>query len=175
MRTELRKISEEDYRVYGLSEGEFAQAIGLSRLLARGQKELYRQHAEKVRREQPELADDILDDIAYSTYLDTQSIWHFALWRLQAVFEGLIVHTFLKRPRGDGLSGLRKKLEAMVEAGFPLAESDRDDLLAWGRVRNALSHAPPEWTQSSILTEEDVVEYRDLVVRICRDWRKGDG
>ena len=175
MREPLRKLSESEYWVYGVSEYDFEYAVKLAQKLVQGQFDLFNQYAEKVRHEQPEMADDILDDPAYYTFIDGQYVWHFALWRLQAVLEGLIVYTFLKRTSGDGLDGLKKKLDAMVAAGFNVSDADRDELLAWARLRNALSHAPPESYRPGPLTEADVLEYRDLVVRLCRDWRGKDG
>jgi len=38
-------------------------------------------------------------------------------------------------------------------------------------VRNALSHAPPERYRPGPLKEDDVVEYHQLALRLCRDWR----
>jgi hypothetical protein len=43
--------------------------------------------------------------------------------RLQAVLERTIVYKFLKRSTSDGLVGLKKKLAAMVAAGFPSLRS----------------------------------------------------
>lgn len=171
MRPELRKVSEDDYWVYGLGETDFDFTLELARRLISSRSAAYMQEAARVRAAQPDLADDILDDEAYYTAVDADYVWHFALWRLQAIFEGLIAYTFLDGRSGRSLIGLKTKLEAMRAAGFELRDSEFDELLAWGRLRNALSHAPPERYRPGPLTEGDVVEYRELVGRLCATWR----
>lgn len=171
MRPELRAISEHGYWVYGPRESDFEHTLTLARSLVASQIEVYRTEEARVRAAEPELADDILDDVAYYTHTDSQYVWHFALWRLQAILEALIVRVFLKRNNAKGLLGLSAKLAAMIDAGYEITSEDRNELEAWARVRNALSHAPPEQARPGPLTEEDVVEYKALVERLCEAWR----
>lgn len=173
MRPELKKMSEDEYWVYGLSEDDFDFTLELAHRLIAAPRELYEQYAAYVRVAQPELADDILDDESYYTDVDADYVWHFALCRIQAIFEGLIVYTFLEGKRTEGLTGLQRKLHAVRAAGFELSDPDLEELLRWGRLRNALSHAPPEQYRPGPLRESDVVEYRELVGRLCAAWRNG--
>lgn len=127
---------------------------------------------ERVREERShEEADDMLDDDLYYAAVEADYLWHFCLWRLQAVFEGLIVYTFLTEPARSGLTGLRKKLHAVRSAGYSLSDEEYDELISWGRVRNALSHAPPEQYRPGLLGREDIQEYQDLVTRLCETWQ----
>ena len=112
-----------------------------------------------------------MDDIAYYTYIDAQYVWHFCLWRLQAILEGMIVYTFLPSKPSKSLIGLKAKLDAMRDAGYSLKQNDYDELIAWGNLRNALSHAPPEQYRPGPLKEDDIIEYKSLVESICQQWR----
>ena len=87
------------------------------------------------------------------------------------MFEGIIKYTFLPAEKRQGLSGLQRKLQAMRQIGYTLSQSDFDELILWGRVRNALSHAPPEEYRPGPLAEADVWEYKALVEHLCSVWR----
>lgn len=171
MRKELKDIVESDYWVYGLKEEDFKYTLRLAKELVDAKFELYRQEDKRVRQDQPELADDILDDTAYYTYIDTQYVWHFCLWRLQAILEGIIVYKLLPSKQSKPLIGLKAKLDAMRDAGYTIEQDDYDEMINWGNLRNALSHAPPEQYRPGPLKEEDIVEYKSLVERLCQQWR----
>ena len=79
MRKKLKNIVESDYWVYGLKEEDFEYTFRLAKELVEAKFEVYRQEEERVKQDQQELVDDILDDIAYYTYIDTQYVWHFCL------------------------------------------------------------------------------------------------
>ena len=70
---------------------------------------------------------------------------------------------------------------SVVEEGQVILTQDdaveQADLEAWARVRNSLSHAPPEQANPGPLIEDDVVEYKGLVEHLCARWRTemGDG
>lgn len=170
MRDKLRKITEDDYRIYGLSDGDFGYTVELARGFAHAKRTVYELEAERVRAESPDLADDILDDVAHYSWIDTQYIWHFCLWRLQGVFEGLIVGKFLPLNSNRRLIGLKAKLDAARAAGHSLTDQDYEDLLAWANLRNALSHMPPEQYSPGLLEEEDLLEYQTLLERVCGVW-----
>jgi hypothetical protein len=172
MRKQLKRYVEGDYWVYGLSVHDYSYTIRLAKEYVDAKMMLFRQYAEKIRREQPDSADDILDDTAYYNYTDTEYVWHFCLWRLQAVFEGILVHKILRNKEVERLPGLKAKLDAVRRAGYPLTDEDYDELIEWAKLRNALSHAPPEQYRPGPLCEEDVMEYLGLVERISREWLK---
>lgn len=172
MREALRKYVNDEYAVYGVAEHDFEDTVELARTMVNAQMELVRQEDARVRAAQPEMADDIMDDIAAHTYTNAQYIWHFCLWRLQGLLEDIVVRTFLERTDSRGLTGLKAKLDALTAAGFTIAEVDRVELLDWGRVRNALSHSPPERFRPGPLTEDDVTDYQRLISRLCSQWRE---
>jgi hypothetical protein len=166
MRNELRQF---DYHVYGLSEADLDYILELVRRvrdahIGRTQDRIapYRDDPEAV---------EAIDDEAYYTYLDTVFLWEYGLWRLQGIFEGLITTVFLpKRPR-QNLSGLRAKLEAMRNAGYSISATQVNALLEWAKLRNALSHSPPEQYRPVWIEERDLLEYRALLGEICAAWR----
>jgi len=170
MRAELKNLAELDYWTYGLSESDFGYTFRLAKGLIEAKFELYRQEAKRVREEKPELADDILDDITYYTYIEAQYVWHFCLWRLQAIFEAIILHNLLPVKPSKPLIGLKAKLDAIRNAGYTLDQADYDELINWGKLRNLLSHAPPEQFRPGPIKEEDIVEYQSLVKRVCQKW-----
>jgi len=180
MRDQLREIGEADYWVYGLSVSDFDYTVSLARGLVAAKRAEFKRYEAETRASSPEAADDILDDVAYYNWVDTQYVWHFCLWRLQAVFEGLLVYRLLPEDQRAGLIGLRAKLDAVRRAGYVIADELYSELLMWARVRNALSHAPPEQFAPGPLKEEDVLEYQALVSGLCATWgvdtgRKSDG
>ena len=170
MRDQLKKFIEGDFKVYGLRLNDYAYTVRLAKEYVEAKLRLYRQYAERIRKEQPESADDILDDVAYYEHTDTEYVWHFCLWRLQGVFEGLIVQRVLRDDGAEKLFGLKAKLDAVRRAGYPLTDTDYDELIAWAKLRNALSHTPPEAYRPGPLCEEDVMEYLGLVERISGEW-----
>ena len=172
MREALRTLVESDYWVYGLTEADFEYTVRLTESVIERQERALMEEERRTREEHPyQEADDMLDDNLYYARVETDYLWHFCLWRLQAVLEGLVVHKFLPEPVRSGLVGLRKKLLAIRSAGYSLSDSDYDDLISWGRVRNALSHAPPEQYRPGSLGREDIQEYQRLVTRLCETWR----
>jgi hypothetical protein len=59
----------------------------------------------------------------------------------------------------------------MRAAGYTIADEDYAELLEWASLRNALSHSPPEQYRPAMLKEADLLEYKELVERVCRQWR----
>lgn len=173
MRERLRDLTEEDYWVYGITERDFPHAIGLVREMLKARAEQWERHAERVRKEHPDVAEDMLDDPAYYRYTDEQYLWTFSLWRLQGLLEAVIAHQLLELDDGQRLPGLRAKLDAVEEAGYELHEEEREELIAWANLRNSLSHAPPEVFRPVPLLEEDIVEYHDLVFSLYQRWTQG--
>lgn len=168
MREDLRGIAEDDYWVYGLSEEDFEYTLGIADGLSAARLQALHLEADQTRRERLEHAEDILDDVFYYSWVHEQYLWHFCLWRLQAILEGLITHTFLLPPRR--LIGLASKLDALRDDGYVVTDAEYDTLLAWGRLRNALSHAPPEQYRPGPLNRDDVAEFSALCVGLVRRW-----
>ena len=174
MRDKLREIKERDYWCYGLSLDDFDWTFDLARRLVDAHITLFRQEAAEARRTSvlpPDILDEALSDTGYYTYVDTEYVWHFCLWRLQGILEGLIVSRFLPSQL-PGLRGLRAKLEAMRAASYTLSTDDYDELLAWSKLRNALSHAPPERVRPGPLEQADVLEYKDFAKKVCLLWQQ---
>ena len=172
MREALRKIEDGEYWVYGPTVGE------LDRVLELVQK--YSDYADTcVERladgtEVPaEFADahaEVSSDLRYYNYLEKGLLWSFALWRLQGVFEAMLVSTFLPTKPAKPLVGLRSKLDAVGAAGYLLKPELERDLLAWGRLRNILSHMPPEQYRPIAIDRQDVEEYLALLKQVCGEW-----
>ena len=121
----------------------------------------------ELEKEKPDLVDDIMDDILWYSFLESFLIWHFGLWRLQAIFEGYVVKNFLDDNYKNG--GLAKKLKGLREKGFKVSDNDFNELIEWGQIRNGLSHFPPSTYMNGILEENDVKEYLTLCKRIITD------
>ncbi|OQA91689.1 MAG: hypothetical protein BWY26_00765 [Elusimicrobia bacterium ADurb.Bin231] len=96
-------------------------------------------------------------------------IWQFCLWRLQAIFEGMRIHNLFLEKQTKPLFGLKAKLDALINAGFAVSENDIKDLLDWSILRNLLSHAPHGHFSLSSIEESDIIEYKDLLLRIYMD------
>ena len=163
-------MTESGYWVYGLSVEDIDYTLDLATRLVASHVAAYDARATRVRAENPEQADDILDDFAHYTHVEAGYVWHYSLWRLQAVFEGLLVHHFLKGRKVSNRGGVGKKLDAMISAGYEVRPADREALLAWAQLRNSLSHAPPERFRPGSLCEADVIEYAGLLRRLCSGW-----
>jgi hypothetical protein len=122
-------------------------------------------------RNDPE-AVEIVADVAYYSNMEISYLWAFTLWRLQAVFEGIITQSFLPR-ESPRIVGLAAKLRAVKAAGFALRDVDERALLDWAKLRNRLSHRP-EWYYHEVwVLPEDAKEYLQLVKRILHAWKGG--
>lgn len=158
--------------VYGITEPDFDHAVDLVRELIDARTEQYEKEAAKVRAESPEVAGDILDDVAYYRYTDNQYLWQFALWRLQGLIEAVIAHQLVDVGTGKRLFGLKAKLEALQSKGYTVSTEEIEELLLWANLRNALSHAPPEQYRPVPLREEDILEYLAFVKDLYLRWQK---
>lgn len=168
----LRDITEKKYWVYGITEPDFDHAVDLVRELIDARTEQYEKEAAKVRAESPEVAGDILDDVAYYRYTDNQYLWQFALWRLQGLIEAVIAHQLVGVGTGKRLFGLKAKLEALQSKGYTVSTEEIEELLLWANLRNALSHAPPEQYRPAPLREKDILEYLAFVKDLYLRWQK---
>lgn len=172
MRDQLKNLTEKDYWVYGVTESDFDHAITIVREMIDARTEQYKTEEARVRAESPDVADDILDDVAYYRYTDNEYLWQFALWRLQGLIEAVIAHQLVETSATKKLFGLKAKLEALQGFGYSIEKQEIDELLLWANLRNALSHAPPEQFRPAPLWEEDIVEYQAFVKELYLRWQK---
>lgn len=172
MRHQLRNLTEKDYWVYGVTESDFDHAINFVREMIDARTEQYKTEEARVRTESPDVADDILDDVAYYRYTDNQYLWQFSLWRLQGLIEAVIAHQLIETTDTRKLFGLKTKLGALQQLGYSIEQHEIDELLLWASLRNALCHAPPEQFRPLPLLEEDVVEYQEFVKGLYLRWQK---
>ncbi len=165
MRDQLKKF---DWHIYGLSLRDLDEAVDIVRRI-RDEKTAYLdEQYKKAIIEVPDIAHDVMDDTIYYSLLDVQFLWAYCLWRLQAIFEGIIVSRLLSKQSIKG--GLTAKLRALESAGYSLTGPEKAELLDWARLRNALSHMPPEAYTPAGIGEDDVVEYAKLLRRILVSW-----
>lgn len=171
MRSELKNF---DWFVYGLSETDFDYTLDLIREIMEDRKVhllkqldevvVYGPDDKPVDKQSPDAA-EAYDDLIYYHHIGNEYLWHFGLWRLQGIFEGILKEKFFPSKR---LAGLLKKLQVVEGQGFEINKADKEELLDWASLRNALSHAPPEAYRPLALNEEDLAEYIHLVKRILR-------
>lgn len=166
MRDGLQKQS--NY-VYGLNKADFEYTLRLTKDMINASRQVIEQKKNKIEKENPEMVDDIMDDYIYYNYIDIQYMWHFCLWRLQAIFEGIIVTRFLSH-NDKKLFGLKTKLEAMKREGYTLSSKHYNEITEWSELRNNLSHQPPEQYRPIFMEKEDILEYIELLKCIIEIW-----
>jgi len=171
MREQLKNLTESDYWVYGISEGDFDHAVDLVKAMIDARTEQYEREAKQIREENPEDAEDILDDVGYYRYTDNQYLWQFCLWRLQGLIEAVIAHQLIQVKTSKKLFGLKAKLEVLMKAGYSISSDEIDELILWADLRNALSHAPPEQYRPAPIREEDIIEYQKFVKSLFCRWQ----
>jgi hypothetical protein len=111
---------------------------------------------------------EIISDQNFRTGFEVQFIFQFGLWRLQAIFEGLITQDFLNDAKS---SGLTSRLKAMAARGYSLSTDENAELMKWAYLRNELSHRP--MTPNSVaqsLAGDDLQEFALLLNAILRGW-----
>jgi hypothetical protein len=171
MRAELKKLIGESHVP---SEGDFSDTLWIAKNYHSGRLELAMKHqreAEKEAKSEDELW-TVADDIHYYAAQEVGLVWHFCLWRLQAVLEGIITGRYLNSNGLKKLPGLKAKLDALREAGYKIDAADYDELLEWAKVRNQLSHYPPPSYGFGPLEYDDVEEYHKLCIKICDSIKK---
>lgn len=172
MRDALRNLTEDGYWVYGPSIYEFDRVIELT--------QKYSDYADAcidrmtsdaiVPAEFADAHAEVSSDLHYYNHIEKGLLWSFALWRLQGMFEAVLVFHYLPAKPTKPLLGLRAKLQAVVAAGYRTSETDVAELEAWGNLRNLLSHAPPEHFHPVAVDRQDIEEYVSLLKRVCENW-----
>ncbi|MGB9006424.1 MAG: hypothetical protein WCB96_11930 [Candidatus Aminicenantales bacterium] len=170
MRNELKNFN---WHIYGLGERDIDFAYDLVKDIINDRNKILGDYSERIKKEYPESFTDIMDDIGYYHGLENLIFWQFALWRLQGIFEGMIILNYLKDPSLiKKLIGLKAKLNKIKDSGFPISQNDYESLIDWGELRNALSHCPPEKYGDVDLKEEDIKEFIALIKRVMSVWDK---
>lgn len=164
MRDELKNF---DWHLYGLNPGDFDYTFSIVENAIKERRALLDKQYEE---DEPPNKDDAYDDLFYYNYIENMYLWTFCLWRLQGIFEGLMTTRYLRLAKHS--HGLKAKLHAMKKQGFPLSEEDERAIIEWAKLRNALSHCPPEMYTPCRLSEDDVLEYLQLLKRIVADWEE---
>ena len=174
MRDELKKLTEKDYWVSGLSEDDFDYTVEIATTFIQNNQKDLQAESEKAKIDCPEedIWCEIQSDLAHYAWVKEQYLWQFCLWRLQGIFESLIVYSFLPEPPRKKLIGMKAKLRAALEVGFQLEPEEYEELILWAELRNAISHAPPEQYRPAPITKEDIDEYVSLLKSICEKWRE---
>nr|WP_287412664.1 hypothetical protein [Pseudodesulfovibrio sp.] len=172
MRDELKGMSEKDYWCYGVDESSLDHCFSMVIKIIENQNSVLEMEIKKIkmREELPSVIDEIISDVAHYTWCDAQVLWQLALWRCQGIFEAMIKYSFLKKPN-HYFNGLVSKLDDLRKEGFILSDEEFETIKAWGNLRNAISHAPPEEYRPAQIMESDLVEYIELVKGLCARWR----
>ncbi len=89
---------------------------------------------------------------------------------MQGILEGIISTKLL--PENLKLFGLKTRLDAIKDAGYVIAPDEEKELEKWSKLRNALSHCPPEQHRPATLLESDLIEYRDFIAPLLERWLK---
>ncbi len=171
MRDYLKNISESNYWIYGVKDSDFDHPITLVDKIILAREEQFNLEKQRMLLELNEIPDiEIESDLAYYIYMDNLFLWQFALWRLQGLFEAVITSQFVNTTNPNKLIGLKSKLLALTTKGYTLNDCEFNELIDWAKLRNALSHAPPEEYSPINLYREDVVEYQNLVKSLYSRW-----
>lgn len=172
MRDELKKLASES-RIP--DAGDFSDTLWIAKNFHSGRLELALKHqreAEKESKTEEELW-IVADDIHFYAAQEVGLVWHFCLWRLHAILEGIITGRFLhSRGVSKRLPGLKAKLDALHEARYTIDAADYSELLEWAKVRNQLSHFPPPSYGFGPLEYADVEEYYRVCIRFCDNLRQ---
>lgn len=166
MRKELLTRRSEVYR---LTETDILQSRTLAERLVASHV-FKTEHDLRDLRGDPE-AIEIVADVAHYANLEISYVWAFTLWRIQAVFEGILTQSFL--PVGTDVRGFTQKLRAVRRAGFELSADEEHELSRWADVRNRLSHRPEWYYHLTEVWKQDVDEYIGLIQRLLARWKGG--
>ena len=74
MREELKRF---DWNIHGLSEQDIGHIYGMIKKTIEERRHVYEEYSERIKKEKPKEAMDILDDIGYYTGLEILMLWQF--------------------------------------------------------------------------------------------------
>lgn len=161
MREELKNT---DWHTYGLSISDYDYTKRLINDLINDRNEQIKIKGKEL--EAKNIDSEAISDLNYYAYVDNLFIWHFGIWRLQGIFEGILKQKFFPN---KNLLGLKSKLDFSRKITKKINQADYTELLEWGKLRNALSHFPPEQYRPSLIQESDFIEYLELVKRVTTE------
>ncbi len=161
MREELKNT---DWHTYGLSISDYDYTKRLIKEIIEDRNKQIETKTKKL--EAKKIDYEAISDLNYYAYIDNLFIWHFGIWRLQGIFEGIIKQEFFPSKK---LLGLKSKLDYTRKVSKKINQEDYNELLEWGKLRNALSHFPPEQYRPSLIQESDFNEYFILVKRVTTE------
>jgi hypothetical protein len=173
VRDTLKTLSESDYWIYGLDLDELDYTISLvvGFLSAADQAtEIHLSDCDFGDLDE-ETIGEIVSDHRYYNWIEKPYLWAFALWRMQGILEAMILAGFLPTKPARPLIGLKAKLDAIEAAGYSLLSEEREELIAWGNLRNLFSHMPPEKFRPIHLDRADIEDYKSLIVQVCTRWK----
>lgn len=170
MREELKDFA---WYIYGLRVEDLDYTLRMVKDMINARKELLEQEKAKVwEKYNEDAANEIISDIAHYAWVDNQYLWHFCLWRLQGIFEQILVQDFLTADE-DGpkpiLGGLKRIISAVRRLGYSISEAELEEIRDWAKLRNALSHQPPEMYYPVSIDENDILEYIELLKKVLGD------
>jgi hypothetical protein len=163
----MRKEVLEGYQdYYKLSKGDIENIFNFVVRTTRTRLEHFNNKVDKIEKDEPELFDDVVDDLTYYHYMEESFLWESCLWRIQGVLEGIVVQQYLEPSLEISdlkkLKGFKNKLDKLKNLGFKYNQAAYVKLLDWNDLRNRISHLPPrKYTQ--VLGKQDIVEYKRLV------------
>lgn len=121
MREELKNF---DWYCYGLQLSDLNYTITLVDELIKirddqiqnmvNKIEVYEANSGKIDKEHDGVKEAV-DDFRYYHYLDNLNIFHFGLWRLQGIFEGILKQKILE---DKAYCGLKKILDKVINRGY---------------------------------------------------------
>jgi hypothetical protein len=161
VREELKNT---DWHTYGLSISDYDYTKRLINDLINDRNEQVKIKGKEL--EAKNIDSEAISDLNYYAYVDNLFIWHFGIWRLQGIFEGILKQKFFPN---KNLLGLKSKLDFSRKITKKINQADYTELLEWGKLRNALSHFPPEQYRPSLIQESDFIEYLELVKRVTTE------
>jgi len=63
-----------------------------------------------------------------------------------------------------------EKLARVGESGYTISSDETNELIQWNKLRNMLTHVPPEDYHPVAIDGLDAKEYSDLLTTISRRW-----
>jgi len=167
MRPALKNFN---WHVYGLASSDFDYTVDIVKRIIRLRGQSVEREVSDLKRDESDAAKEVLSDVLYYTWIEDLYFWHFCLWRLQGILEGLISTVFLDPSKTGDLTGLKSRLDAMLKSGYNISPEVYAELLEWSKLRNALSHRPPEQFRPVALDEQDINEYLSIVKPLVASW-----
>ena len=157
MREELKNT---DWHTYGLSISDYDYTKRLINELIEDRNKQIKIKGKEL--EAQKIDSEAISDLNYYAYIDNLFIWHFGIWRLQGIFEGILKQEYFPE---KNMLGLKSKLDYARKVSNKINQENYNELLEWGKLRNALSHFPPEQYRPSLIQESDFNESDNCIDR----------